>query len=367
MGVLYAKVAGQWVPISPAGTVGPPAYAGPRTNFASDARFGHLAQATDMGFIARDEGSVGAQILGGKQFFVWDSVGGTFVQFKLPYSNINGWSMGPHPGATSYQGIWRSGNDALDAYVLLARSVETLINVPAGGTIGMRVGNIDKVAVTAGKVQTYQAQLSALKTVSTSTWADAQVMAECESGAAYNARVTLHQYYAPQWKVNEAGGERIQAVRESGVAYCPVAASAFEVGSALATKHDVRTLHPQRERIVVHHDPFMDEAPEPDIMALRPVAFRLHGGPPNHVEHGQDPIPDPLDSSFGIQATRQRLGLIADEVQHVIPSAVSYDVERQPMGIDYAQITVALLDHVQRLTDEVATLRYRVAELEGAS
>ena len=61
----------------------------------------------------------------------------------------------------------------------------------------------------------------------------------------------------------------------------------------------------------------------------------------------------------------RRFVIIAEEVETVIPSAVMHNSHGDTMAIDYAQVTVALLDHVQRLTDEVATLRYRITELEN--
>jgi hypothetical protein len=76
---------------------------------------------------------------------------------------------------------------------------------------------------------------------------------------------------------------------------------------------------------------------------------------------------EPEDGVLGHEGTRERLGLIAEEVETVIPSAVTHDRDGKTQAIDYAQVTVALLDHVQRLTDEVATLRYRISELEGTS
>jgi hypothetical protein len=74
---------------------------------------------------------------------------------------------------------------------------------------------------------------------------------------------------------------------------------------------------------------------------------------------------EPLDTVAGHEAHRERLGLIAEDVQHVVPSAVSHGPGGEASGIDYAQITVALLDHVQELTRTVETLRYRITELEG--
>ena len=60
MGMLYAKVGGNWVPITVGGTVTPPAYAGTRVDNAADARFGNLAQPTNVGYIATALGSIDA-------------------------------------------------------------------------------------------------------------------------------------------------------------------------------------------------------------------------------------------------------------------------------------------------------------------
>jgi hypothetical protein len=74
---------------------------------------------------------------------------------------------------------------------------------------------------------------------------------------------------------------------------------------------------------------------------------------------------EPLDTVAGRESHRERLGLIAEDVEHVVPSAVSHAPGGEAAGIDYAQITVALLDHVQELTRTVETLRYRITELEA--
>ena len=67
----------------------------------------------------------------------------------------------------------------------------------------------------------------------------------------------------------------------------------------------------------------------------------------------------------GSEGHRERLGLVAEDVETVIPSAVSHGAEGNVVGIDYAQVTVALLAHVQRMTEEMATMRYRITELEA--
>lgn len=172
-------------------------------------------------------------------------------------------------------------------------------------------------------------------------------------------------------------GERLRCLNNPNTGYIPIAASAFETNSTITSKRDVRPLR-DRERVIVHHPIDADVAPQPDVMALRPIAYRpvipaMRIAPTEGEYETVNPFDDATwrsepcdpDSVFGREGLRERLGLIAEEVQHVIPSAVSHDIDGNAIGIDYAQVTVALLDHVQRMTDEISTLRYRVAELEG--
>ena len=104
-------------------------------------------------------------------------------------------------------------------------------------------------------------------------------------------------------------------------------------------------------------------------MALRPVAFRPKAPASHPVKNEQGEWEGgedwPLDSWWGHEGHRERLGLVAEDVETVIPSAVSHGAEGNVVGIDYAQVTVALLAHVQRMTEEMATMRYRIAELEA--
>jgi hypothetical protein len=192
------------------------------------------------------------------------------------------------------------------------------------------------------------------------------------------AGISLHvPGVAPILGVHQAHGEKLRCLNNPNTAWCPIQASSFETNSTITSKRDVRPLR-DRERIVVRHPVESDTVPLPDVMALRPVAFRpkvpaMRIVPTNGEYETIDPndpttwSSEPDDGVLGHEGNRERLGLIAEEVQYVIPSAVCHDRDGNATGIDYAQITVALLDHVQRMTDEIATLRYRVAELEGQS
>ena len=185
-------------------------------------------------------------------------------------------------------------------------------------------------------------------------------MAYNSPGGQSGARLAMYSSAGAQWRVNYELGSTIAAMDMNNGGTVSVLAASFPVGSALATKKDVRLLRPERERIVVRRDPTSDVVEQPDIMALRPIVYRSR----NLMQLGEEDYPD--GTPLGQETRRERMGLIADEVQHVIPSAVMHDSEGEVVGIHYDQITVALLDHVQELTRTVETLQRRITELEAA-
>ena len=71
----------------------------------------------------------------------------------------------------------------------------------------------------------------------------------------------------------------------------------------------------------VHRDPASDIVEQPDIMALRPTVYRSR----KLMQLGDEDYPD--DTPLGRETRRERMGLIADEVQYVIPSAVMHDFD----------------------------------------
>jgi len=177
------------------------------------------------------------------------------------------------------------------------------------------------------------------------------------------ARLVLHSPgVAPQVVAAGANGERVKITNSALSGYAPVAASAFETNSTITAKRDVRSL---RERVapIVVRDPWDDVVAVPDVMSLRPVAFRpkvpalrivpLDGDDEYTPERWQHA---PQIGILGHEGIRERLGMIAEEVEKVLPSAVSHDIDGNCMGIDYAQVTVALLDHVQQLTKRIEML-----------
>ena len=379
MGVLYVRSGGAWVPVSaaaasiPAGSsyVTSPAQAGHQTESSANARFGNVSVADkNVGYMAGSTGYLDVIAAYGTPIVLYtrNSAGTGYMpiaRFATTTSSINGWGIGPSPPhGAGWEALWYDGYTAAGDYTLMTNVNTTILN--ARSNISVRIGNAVILDVTAGATNQGVRQTVFFNTGNES-WATAQQEIASGTGSGSSARVTLHHYYAPQFRCHQAAGDRISFMNEAGANYCNVEALGYITSSALALKTDVRSLSPQRERIVVRHDPLTDTVPPVDIMALRPVTFRSSDPVLIGIDDDGNRIPEPPESVLAIEKARERLGMVADEVQHIIPSAVDHDRYGNPRGIDYAQITVALLDHVQRLTEEVATLRYRVAELEGAS
>jgi hypothetical protein len=382
MGVLYARVAGAWVPvIGNAGAIAP-AEAGPRDDAATVARFGHVSGDGRVGFMGLNTNDL--QIIMGNAkstaLYQLNAAGTGYEQFggfASAASQLNGVGItNLHPGGGSQAGFYpHAGAYSSSSTYMLMSDNYVLINALSDGVYLRKAGvNIaqfgsgDTVSLykhANTQTMTATGQIRANKT--SYAWNEAALLGAATISTEPSA-LSLWSSYAPIQRVVASVGEAWEYMGSTGAYYVPLRASAFTVVSSITTKRDVRSLRPERERIVVRHEPFCDRAPKPDIMALRPVAFRPKAEPPRRY-NSDDPDDwehDPPDSPIGVQARRERLGLIAEEVQHVIPSAISYDVDGAAKAIDYAQITVALLDHVQALTEEVATLRYRITELEAS-
>ena len=371
MGVLNAKVGGEWVPIAPgiasSRLVLDPAYVGPRRDGAS-----WVAQYDSTYFQGRhglqivEDGSIGAVVSTGLPFYVTQVAADGLTEDWIASISKNKFQItdmcfGVHPTYNTYMGWWP--NSSPNNYILISGGAqETLVNAATGGSVSLRVNNADILRAFAGVVA-ITGHMTATYVTPNESWNEAQLHG---ATSATTSRMSLYvPGYAPQWRAHTSIGDKMCCVNNPGNAYANVIAAAYDTGSTATIKRGIRSLRPQRERIVVRHDPFSDVVAEPDIMALRPVAFRPREDPQRITADKRGCEPEPLDSVFGKEGRRERLGLIAEDVEHVIPSAVSHDVDGNCVGIDYAQITVALLDHVQRLTEEIATLRYRVAELEG--
>ena len=402
-------------PPAGAGWVMTPGEVGPRADAPDQARFGNVSDASKrVGYFSAADGNHLVICEHGTAFMLYDrTADGTsyrnFAGFFQGDSRLGQWRFhdSPHTGCA----ILPTANDPVSGYTILAAYGQTYINSPSGGAVNFRIGNghymsltpstftcnptLSCNAISCGSINTNgqslttgnisngsgnysssgniscrgitaTAQCSAPQfSVSTGNqggnWSYAHFTAYNGIGDYHGARIGFYASgAASQWWLGYPNGGSLVAMNDQNSATVAVVAAAFNVGSALAVKKDVRTLRPERERITVQRDPASDLVAQPDIMALRPVAFR----PRILMQlNGED---YPADTVLGRETRRERLGLIADEVQHVIPSSVIHNTDNEVVGIDYAQITVALLDHVQELTRTVETLRYRIAELEGA-
>ena len=376
-----------------------PAKAGPRSGFATQARFGHKDAPLDNGYIMTSDGTCEVNVATSKKFNVYDTAGVNAASFGNPRSDINGWRLGAHPVHTSYSSLTRTDATTTGNFTLMSSAAngETILN--GTSAVYIRENNAARFQVSGGQCHTsvllnvsgglqvhsgsitanagvhayFNGQVQGKHAPANYNWDQSAFLAITPGGGGTYSRAGYHSgSYAPQLGGHNNLGNVIY-VTDTGGNSAPVYASAFTVYSAIAVKRDVRSLRPERERGVVHYSPLLDTVPDPDIMSLRPVTFRPKN--PNHrleqVDEDLDDtksweiVEEDIHSSLGIQGNRERLGLIADEVQHVIPSAVAHDVDGEVVGIDYAQIVVALLDHVQRMTETIETLTYRITELEG--
>jgi|SRR5215471_1550593 len=356
--------------------VASPAECGPRASLPTQARFGNTAESTKaLGFFSAADGSVFTIAPTGVPFGWWEVVGGTptqvgGIQNNLLYTQV--WKFGQHPNLSNTPGIWLNGSDAAANVIINANTTTSALN--AGSTVCLRIGNVNYVVLDNNAFQCAR-RVSLSGDTPGVDWSTANIcIAPGTSGQ--QAKVAFQSPgVAPILRTAASLGENIGCVNSANSAYAPLWASAFTVNSTATAKRGIRSLR-ERDFVPVEHDAMSDEVSVPDVMSLRTVAFRPKVGALRIVPTGDGPV-DANDRSswefddqvgiLGHEGQRERLGLIAEEVETVLPSAVSHDEDGNAMGIDYAQITVALLDHVQRLTEEVATLRYRITELEGTA
>jgi hypothetical protein len=87
------------------------------------------------------------------------------------------------------------------------------------------------------------------------------------------------------------------------------------------------------------------------ILELRPVAFRYKR------RDGEQAADTP-------EARPLQAGLIAEEVDEVLPSLVRRDANGDPLGVEYYELIPLLLNELQRQEREIAALREQVASLE---
>lgn len=387
-GVLYARVDGQWVPLA-SGHIGPydhpPAYIGPRRDGQPTlASFSHVDLGGSIGYGVEPSGTLTAIVGQGQRLNFFEAVGplgGPPSSHRVLGSvywggeggvlDIGGLSIGDHPTQSGawHAGIWPTAATAQSQYLLLNNKVDNSTLVNSAGTLGLRINNVDQVALygthtsmTRVPVRVQNVNLGVGdQEPANGQWSEAHLFT---SSTSTHSRIAMRGgNLAVQLRAYN-GQNYIGGLSGDNTAWMAFAGLAYINQSSATIKRRIRTLRPQRERIVVQRDPRSDEVEQPDIMALRPVAFRMKVGA-KYVDEAGATYDAPLDTWTGFEGQRERLGLIAEDVAHIIPSAVAHNDDGTAAGIMYDQITVALLDHVQRLTETVETLRYRIAELEA--
>ena len=237
-----------------------------------------------------------------------------------------------------------------------------------GNTIFFRNAAYTALATFDGSRALFNKRIQIDATRPSYSWGDAGILIYETATNNQAAGIALHSpNVAPQLRAQGVLGSKIGCVNESMTGFVPLQASAFEVNSTITAKRDVRSVRGY-EPIVGVQDPAADVVPPIDVMALRPVAFRPKVGalriePVEGESYTPNPATHRIVDEVGIlghEGRRERLGLVAEEVERVLPSAVTHDMFGNCVGIDYAQVAVALLDHIQQLTR-----RIEILELEG--
>ena len=376
-----------------------PAFIGTRTDTGTAARFTQDSwRGTDnnVGFCVYPEGGMDALYRDGQSFAVWANSGvasyAQAAQFQVAQSRVSSWRLGSHPshGSGGWQGIWLENDGTSGNYAILKQGGSTFVNASSG--VEIRIDNTGKLWADSAKIrvtalesdnQVYAAgmaragyQTRTERGGNDGSWAGAFGLMY-GVGASTFTNLSLHSPgYAAQMVETNSVGEMVCFINSNNSAHNWIKCGAVTLASTATIKKRIRTLRPQRERIVVKHDYFVDELPEPDVMALRPVVYRPKVGnlkivpAPGYDTYDAD-VPGSWQSvpednlPLRVMGERERLGLIAEDVARVMPYAVQYDRDGKPGGINYDQITVAMLDHIQQLTLTVDTLKYRIAELEN--
>jgi hypothetical protein len=388
-GNVWAKNAGVWQQIQ----VQSPAFAHETPAFSTTAHFGSsaLAPANELGIFLPPYGAVriGVKNSNPVEFFELDPTNttpeGAFAGFRKTGSTISGFKLGDSttPGWKSIEriggtaGQWGihdvngairftsttgftfglPSDDVLSIEVdkvRVSQPVEMASNLNVLGSAGLSVFaslTVGQGATVGANVHSTAGRLLADGAPENGTYAGAQIALNPPDRDSFiglrggNGGGTA----AVQLMCRAAEGVAVGTLSGDGNVWAPMLASAFTVQSTAAVKTDIRPLND-----VVHpagtQDPMSDTVPVPDIMALRPVAFR-----PSEYPTGTTEPPLVLNEQ------RERIGLIAEEVELVMPSAVRRNLDGTAFGIDYDQVFVALLDHVQRLTAELTRLRTELA------
>ena len=301
-------------------------------------------QATPTWMIVGPEGANGVYFAG--------NVGGqAWIQYQ--HSVFSGMAIGR--GAHGWPSLWVNGEDSNGGYRLLSYGAETYVN--ATSAVGIRISNQDRCRIGTQAVEASNVKFQATYASPSHQWNYAHLVAYDWGGVGGHISMFHPSGYATQIRCGP-GRDSVDSVNWDQSNYSSLYCTFVYQTSALRFKKGVRALRPKRIPATVWHDSVTDEVALPNVMALRPVVYRAADEPMRVKYDGEsehEAEPEPLDTVWGREYRRERLGLIADEVQHVLPSAVGHDADGEPEAIAYDQIIVALLDHVQQLTERLET------------
>ena len=215
-------------------------------------------------------------------------------------------------------------------------------------------------------------------------------------GGSY-AAMALSTYYSTdrhvQLSIYQVSGNKIRATSYSNT-FIPILASAFTVSSTEQVKKRIRTGRTERG-VLDYAIPGPREMAFTQHTKLRPVLFDDLEQEELHEWQGCDEHDDREDCAaadcdgfgnvllvehhcddydcFGtserpcwfVEQHIDRPGLIAEEVLEIYPKAVSRDKYGNIEGIDYAVVTVELINTLQHVVEERAELVSRIEALEA--
>jgi len=203
-------------------------------------------------------------------------------------------------------------------------------------------------------------------------WGNASFLANPGTGG---AAIAFHAGgTAPQIRI--ASGSNYFYFRDAGgISYVPLAASAFDVSSARATKQDISPWPPNPKNLGAGANP---DRPTKRLRDLHPVSFRRKeedamAEVPSDEKEQKDTTKYRIhrchnDTCGGSEASpcarrlnweRGEIGFVAEEVAEFLPEAVMFNNDGNPEAISVMPLLTAVLAAVQELDS-------RVDLLEGA-
>lgn len=281
---------------------------------------------------------------------------------------------------TFYNNVNAAGKTISAANASLSSALTTHGIVMAGGSIGFNNGVtiqsgganiIDYLALNNVGFHDFQGHIRANAarqaypgtTPSTIGWATANVILERPNDT--NAELGTWSVWnggtATTWLINHDElniGWRPGDSRESPT--IPISAPAFVITSSLGSKTDVEDLPHGLEQLKSLR-PVQFSRPLPDVFAPRERDGNgKHGkvlAPEKRESLRKRIRPEETHSHGDAKRFRTRHhGLVAEEVERVLPEVVHYNKDGSPFGIDYGSLIPLLINSIKELSDKVDRL-----------